>query len=214
VSSDQDSVLSDSRPAPGIRFLCLLVVLYMLADFLVVIAAQGHFSAAPYAARLFVGATELTLVSLVALYFYPDILALSRWRLTTDDVVTSIAGVLLLRLILAVVVRDFLVLGFWAIICSILINPIAEEIFFRSILLRSLLVRFPQNRVLPIFTVGLFGACLHSSFLAALISQLAFSILYVVRKNSTSSTILCHCIDNVTIAILAHWSPEHHHSFV
>jgi membrane protease YdiL (CAAX protease family) len=84
-----------------------------------------------------------------------------------------------------------------ALLPVVLIAPVAEELLFRGIFLRSLEER--MTIPLAILVVTLLAAIEHSWFWLALPSQLALSIVYVYLGNSLPASIIVHITMNACI---------------
>lgn len=86
--------------------------------------------------------------------------------------------------------------GFWAIITSVLFVPIFEELFFRCLILESLLKR--HRRLFSVIVSSVIFAIVHVNpavMITAFVSGLVLGTIYL-HTNSVFSTIILHSINN------------------
>lgn len=86
--------------------------------------------------------------------------------------------------------------GFWSIIVSVVFVPVFEELFFRGVILESLLKR--HRRLFSVIVSSLIFAFMHGQpaiMLTAFVSGLVFGTIYL-HTNSVFSTIILHSINN------------------
>lgn len=86
--------------------------------------------------------------------------------------------------------------GFWAIITSVLFVPIFEELFFRGLILESLLKR--HRRLFSVIVSSVIFAIVHVNpavMITAFVSGLVLGTIYL-HTNSVFSTIILHSINN------------------
>jgi membrane protease YdiL (CAAX protease family) len=207
VSQIQEPVGSEHRPSTfGIGGL-LLCYLLMMIVFGSVHTVHKHFFGVKNLVEY--GLYDSTLSSLltvfILLWYRPALFALSRWRPRLIDFAISVP----LGIFIAVT-EMWLVSGMrdqlgptysmeHAFFPVVILAPVAEEILFRGIFLRSLRER--ERHVLAILIVSLFAATAHQWFWLALSSQLALSILYVALGDSLAASIILHVTLNATMLI-------------
>lgn len=86
--------------------------------------------------------------------------------------------------------------GFWAIITSVLFVPIFEELFFRGLILESLLKR--HRRLFSVVVSSVIFAIVHVNpavMITAFVSGLVLGTIYL-HTNSVFSTMILHSINN------------------
>lgn len=86
--------------------------------------------------------------------------------------------------------------GLWAIITSVLFVPIFEELFFRGLILESLLKR--HRRLFSVIVSSVIFAVVHVNpavMITAFVSGLVLGTIYL-HTNSVFSTIILHSINN------------------
>jgi membrane protease YdiL (CAAX protease family) len=150
-----------------------------------------------------VGAAQVAIVIFVTLAFCPDVFKASRWRLSRTDVAIALTTTVCARVLSLFLVGYATNSSFHpvATIPLVFLAPMAEECLFRGIFVRSLVARFPTttNKVAATLGVALMAADFHPLFWNALLIHSLFSIVYLLRKNSLTSSILCHALFNILV---------------
>lgn len=141
----------------------------------------------------------LFLVTGVALSVRPGLITRSRWRPRLVDVAVGAPVGCLIVAVEFVIKRnpsDFLSpLPEGVFVPVVVLGPLVEEAFFRSVVLMSLKERMPLW--LAIAMVALLAALGHANFWVALPAQVALSVLYCAMGNSVAASSAAHMTINL-----------------
>lgn len=205
-----------ARPFYGVAEVLLLG---LMVGLVFIVVRVFHQSMGEASLRYF--DSPLAVLSVVGFVFYSRrrLLALSRWRPRWTDAVLGLGTGTLVPIALYALVPGFVnrlnlhVPILYFLIPTVLLGPIAEEMLFRGIILRSFRSYFSP----PVAV--LLGALLVSlahlpNFWLVLPSQVAVSILYVTSGDSMPASIAAHITNNACILLLATGVAEKWHAYL
>jgi membrane protease YdiL (CAAX protease family) len=184
-----------------------VLLLGLMVALVFIVVRVFHRSAGEASFRYFDSPIAVLSVVLFVFYSRPQLLALSRWRPRWLDGALGVAVGAVVPIAIYALMPDFVsrldlhVPIVLFLIPTVVLGPIAEEILFRGIILRSFRSYFPRSAA--VLLGALLVSLAHPHFWLVLPSQVAVSILYVSLGDSMPASIVAHITNNACILVLA-----------